>query len=596
MSISGKEDTLCPPAPVAPGRTVPIPLQVALALVLAASSVSVKAQAPTYDLLLRGGHVLDGTGNPAARADVAIRDGRIAAVGRLTDATATRVVDVSRRIIAPGFIDLHSHAEGGLASDDPRRRAAPNLVTQGITSVCVNPDGAGPWPLATQRAKFEAGGVGPNILQFIGHGTIRRLALGTDFKRAATDAELTKLRDLVRLGLREGAWGMSAGLEYVPGIWSTTDELIALVGELASAGGTYIVHHRSESTDPRWYRPSVDPPGQPSLLDAVQETIRIGETTGATVVWSHAKVMGSNYWGTSAAAIRLVAAARARGVDIWVDQYPYNSTGGDGAVVLIPAWAIGDDAFSSARGRAKGPNLEFGYTEALRRTMADPALAAKVHADVLHEVARRGGLENIVVLDYPDRSYVGRSLADLASVQKLSAVELAVALQERGFRDRPGGARLRGFSVWEDDVDAFMRQPWTATSTDAGVVLPEDGADVHARFYGSYPRKLRRYALERRVLSLEDAIRSSTSLPAQILGLRDRGVIRAGLVADVVVFDPAKVQDNATFVDPHQHSTGVELVLVNGVPVVEAGRPTGARPGRVLTRAKSSDQREPARP
>jgi N-acyl-D-amino-acid deacylase len=224
--------------------------------------------------------------------------------------------------------------------------------------------------------------------------------------------------------------------------------------------------------------------------------------------------------------------------------------------------------------------------------MADPALAAKVHADVLHEVARRGGLENIVVLDFPDRSYVGRSLADLASTQNLSAVELAVALQERGFRDRPGGARLRGFSVWEDDVDAFMRQPWTATSTDAGVVLPEDGADVHARFYGSYPRKLRRYALERRVLSLEDAIRSSTSLPAQILGLRDRGVIRAGLAADVVVFDPAKVQDNATFVDPHQHSSGLELVLINGVPVVDAGRPTGARPGRVLSQAKSSDLRE----
>ena len=593
MRISGGEDPRGSPSSTSFDRTVRSPLQVALALVLAASAGSLPAQSPTYDLLLRGGHVLDGTGNPAARADVAVLDGRIAAVGRLPGATATHVVDVSRRIISPGFIDLHSHAEGGLASDDSRRRAAPNLVTQGITSVCVNPDGAGPWPLAAQRAKFEAGGVGPNILQFIGHGTIRRLALGSDFKRAATDAELTKLRDLVRLGLREGAWGMSAGLEYVPGIWSTTDELIALVGELAPVGGTYIVHHRSESTDPRWHRPSVDPAGMPTLLDAVRETIHIGETTGATVVWSHAKVMGAHYWGASTAAIRLIAEARARGNDVWADQYPYNSTGGDGAVVLVPAWAIGDDPFSSARGRAAGPKLEFSYAENLRQAMADPALAEKVRRDVHHEIARRGGPENIVVFDFPDRSYIGRNLAELAKNQKLSPFAMALELQYRGFRDRPGGSRLRGFSVWEDDVDALMRQPWTATSTDAGVVLPEDGPDVHARYYGSYPRKLRHYALDRRVVTLEEAIRSSTSLPAQILGLRDRGLVREGLAADLVVFDPATVRDRATFAEPHQPAEGIELVLVNGQAVVESSRVTGALPGRVLLPPRRSERGRP---
>ena len=403
------------------------------------------ARGQPFDLILRGGRVIDGTGNPAARVDVGIRDGKIAALGGLTAAKAPHVFDVTGKIVCPDFIDLHSHAEGGLGSSDPRRRAAPNLVSQGITSVCVNPDGGGPWPIGAQRRNFEERRVGPNALLMVGHDTVRRLAMQTDFKRAATPAEVTRMRELVRLGLQEGAWGMSGGLEYVPGIWSTTEELVELVREIAAVGGAYIVHQRSESTDPRWYRPSVDPAGMPTLLDAVRETIHIGETTGATVVWSHAKVMGAHYWGASTAAIRLIAEARARGVDVWADQYPYNSTGGDGAVVLVPAWALGDDPFSSARGRAAGPKREFSYAENLRKAMADPAQAEKIRRDLHHEIARRGGPENIVVFDYPDRSYLGRNLAELAKQEKIGPFEMALELQYRGFRDRPGGSRLRVF-------------------------------------------------------------------------------------------------------------------------------------------------------
>jgi N-acyl-D-amino-acid deacylase len=219
-----------------------------------------------------------------------------------------------------------------------------------------------------------------------------------------------------------------------------------------------------------------------------------------------------------------------------------------------------------------------------------------LQADVRHEIARRGGLENIVVLDFPERSYVGRNLAELAAAQRLTDVELALDLQYRGFRDRPGGARLRGFSVWEDDVAAFMRQGWTATSTDAGIALPEDGPDVHARFYGSYPRKLRHYALERGVITVENAIRASTSLPAQILRLRDRGLIRERLAADIVVFDPARVRDKSTFVDPHQFAEGIELVLINGVAVVESSRPTGAKPGQVLPSQFTADAKDSGQP
>ncbi len=456
------------------------------------------APAQSYDLLIRGGRVLDGTGNPAIFADVAIQGGKIAAIGHLKDASATRVVDAKGKYVCPGFIDMHSHADGGLGSADRRRRAAPNLVTQGITTVCVNPDGYSPWPLSAQRATYQKLGIGPNAVLMIGHGTVRRLAMKDDYKRPATAAEIARMRELVRLGMQDKAFGISAGLEYVPGIWSTTPEIVELVREIVPYGGVYTVHQRSESTDPRWYQPSVDKPGPPTMLDAVEETIRIGEETGGTVVWSHAKAMGANYWGSSAAAIRLVARARARGVDVWTDQYPYNSTGGDGSTVLVPSWSIGDDAFSGARGAQKA---KADYAAGLRRTMDDAGTAEKVRGDVAHEIARRGGPENIVVFDHPDRSFIGKSLDALATARGITPVQMALELQYEGYRDRPGGARLRGFSVWENDVDAIMSQSWTATSTDAGIALPEDGPDVHARFYGSYARKLRRYALDRGVIS-----------------------------------------------------------------------------------------------
>lgn len=538
------------------------------------------AHAQPFDVLITGGRVLDGTGNPAFFADVALRDGRIAAIGMLKGSAATRTIDAKGKYICPGFIDMHSHAEGGLLSVDARRRAAPNLVTQGITTVLVNPDGGSPWPIASQRANYERQGIGPNAALMIGHGTVRRRVMKEDYKRPATAAEIAAMRALVKQGMDEKAFGMSAGLEYVPGIWSTTEEIIELVRELAPYGGVYSVHQRSESTDPRWFRPSIDKPGQPSMLDAVEETIRIGQATGATVVWSHAKAMGANYWGSSKAAIRQIDRARSRGIDIWTDQYPYNSTGGDGSTVLVPAWAIGDDAFSGSRGKAR----QGDYASALRRTMEDPAKADKVRTDITHEIARRGGPENIMVFEHPDKTFIGKTLDALATARGVSPIQMALELQYEGFRDRPGGARLRGFSVWEEDAEAIMAQRWTATSTDAGIALPEDGPDTHVRYYGSYPRKLQRYAIEKNVIRIEDAVRSSTSLPAQILRIRDRGLLREGLAADVVVFDPARVRDRSTFAEPHHYADGIDFVWVNGKAVVDAGKLTGALPGKVLSR------------
>jgi N-acyl-D-amino-acid deacylase len=552
--------------------------------VVIAVAVSVHAQAPAaqvFDVLIRNGRVLDGTGNPWVPADIGVRDGRIVAVGRLTGAKATRVIDATGKYIAPGFIDIHSHADdgssprGGFRDPNPQIRSAPNLVSQGITTVVVNQDGRSPWPLAEQRALIEKNKIGPNTMLMVGHGAVRSQVMGRDTRRVATADEVAKMRVLVRQALTEGAVGLSAGLEYEPGRWSVTSEVVELAKELPAFDGVYISHERSEGSDPLWYVPSQDGPGPPTLLDAVRETIEIGEQSGARVVASHIKAKGANYWGSSTAAISLIERARERGVDVWADQYPYPTSGTDGSTVLIPAWATrATDAAQPAGGRA----------EALRKTLADPALSKTVRSDIAHEIARRGGANNVVIFDYTDKSLYGKTLAEIAKLWKVDPVEAAIQIQMEGLPNRAGGARMRGFSMAESDMEAFAKQPWVATSTDAGIALPNDGPSTHARFYGSFPRKIRHYALDRGAISLEAAIRSSTSLPAQIMGLRDRGQIREGMAADLVIFDLATIRDKATFFEPHQYSEGIDYVFVNGVAVVDATKLTGALPGKVITR------------
>lgn len=558
------------------------------------------AQPAPFDLLITGGRIIDGTGNPWFYADVGIRDGRIVSVGDLEGARAARTIDARGKIVAPGFIDIHSHAddgssaEGGFRDPDARRRAAPNLVTQGVTTVVVNQDGRSPLPIRDQRASLEKNGIGPNAMLMVGHGSVRREVMGTDVRRAATPDEVRRMRALVRQAMQEGAVGLSAGLEYVPGRWSTTDEVVALAEEVAPFHGVYISHERSEGRDPMWYWPSQDAPGPPTLLDAVSETIEIGERTGITVVASHLKAKGASYWGSSHAAIQLIERARARGVDVWADQYTYNTSGTDGNTVLIPGWV-----FAAARERSPASGGGSGgarpdYRAALRAVLTDSAKAAALRRDIAHEITRRGGPGNVVVFDYPDSSIVGKSVADIAAARKLSPVETAIALQLEGRADRAGGGRMRGFSMNEMDMEAIAARPWVATASDAGIALPEDGPAVHARYYGTFPRKIRHYAIERGVLSVEDAVRSMTSLPAQIMRLRDRGLLREGFAADVVVFDLDRIRDVATFFQPHQYAQGIDLVLVNGVPVVDGGRPTGRLPGRVLVAPRMSATTTPA--
>jgi N-acyl-D-amino-acid deacylase len=556
---------------------------VALLTFTLATSLAAQPASERYDVLIRGGRVLDGTGNPWFPADIAIRGDRIVAVGALPDAQAARTIDATGKYVVPGFIDIHSHADdgsrptGGLRDADPARRAAPNLVSQGITTVVVNQDGRSPWPIAEQKTLLEKQGIGVNAMLLVGHGTVRRMAMGDDVRRPARPEEIANMRALVKQALEEGAVGISAGLEYEPGRWSTTEEIVEVARELPAFNGIYISHQRSEGTDPLWYVPSQDGPTAPTLLDAVRETIEIGEKTGARVVASHLKAKGEHYWGSSAAAVALIQRARDRGVDVWADQYPYPTSGTDGSTVLIPAWATRPPG--EKPGQPSTPPAAM-----LKRVLGDPSSAKLVRSDIAHEIRRRGGAGNIVVYDFTDKSLYGKTLAEIARLWKLDPVETAIKIQLEGLSDRRGGARMRGFSMAELDMEHIAKQPWVATSTDGGIALPSDGPTTHARFYGSFTRKIRHYALDRGVISLEHAVRAGTSLPARIMRLKDRGEIREGFAADVVVFDLDRIRDKATFFEPHQHSEGIEHVLVNGVVVVDGGKPTGALAGKVLGR------------
>jgi len=549
-----------------------------VALLLFTTPSQAQKLAPPYDIILKGGEVYDGTGSGPVKTDVAIRDGFIAEIGDLSDETAENIIDISAMTLTPGFIDLHSHADsadepGGLRSRNAHRRAAPNLVTQGITTVVVNQDGRSPIDIGRQYEYIQSQGIGLNAVLMVGHNTIRRAAMqGADsYRRPVTPEELDRMKELLTDGLKAGAYGMTAGLEYEPGIWSTTNELTELVQEIAPYNGVYIVHERSSGLDPMWVLPSQDSPIQPTMLESIEETIQISEATGVTAIATHIKARGKLYWGKSKPIIEAIQKARDRGVKMYADQYPYTTSGSDGTIVLIPYWVMD---------RFKGDSTD--YRGGLIAALQNAQWAADLYEDVEHMINRRGGADRIIVINHPNRSFIGKSLADLAKQREIPAVHMAYLLQIEGYRSRYGGAILRGFSLNRDDVDAFAKQPWVATASDAGITLREDGL-VHARYYGTYPRKIKDMVIDRKIVSMEQAIHSMTGLPAKILGFTNRGLIKEGYVADLTVLKLDEIRDRSTFFQPHQYADGVPHVLVNGTFVVEDYVLTFDLPGQIIT-------------
>ena len=495
-----------------------------------------------FDLLIRGGQVLDGSGGPAVRADVGVTGDRIRAVGDLAGASASTVIDAAGLVVTPGFIDVHSHAGPGLATSGLREGRP--VLAQGITTVLVNPDGSGPVDLAAQRAAFEAAGIGLNVGLMVPHGSVRNAVLGMS-DRDPSPADQARMNALVREGMRAGAFGLSSGLYYAPGSYSKTAEVVAMAREVAPFTGSYSSHIRDEAD----YGVGV--------VAAVDEVIAIAEQAGITGVVTHMKALGPSSWGLSKTMVAHIEAARARGVSVWADQYPYEASGTGIVGALMPRWA------------------QVGGRDVMVRRITGE-LRGKVRDEVKANLARRGGADTFLVSEYePDTSIEGRRLSDLAKAAGLAPEEYALTLLEKG------DAGLVSFNMAEDDIALIMRQPWTMTCTDGGLQPATDGKP-HPRSYGAFPRKLERYVRERGVVTLPFAIRSMTALAAEVFGIRDRGVVRAGAYADLLVFDPARVRERSTYEDPHQLADGLDTIVVNGRLARDRGRFTGGLAGRVL--------------
>lgn len=570
----------------------------AVALLTALPAAPIAAQ--SYDLLVLGGRVLDGTGNPAVVADVGVRGGRIAAVGDLRGATADRVVDADGLHVAPGFIDMHSHADGALYDGRPRQRQARNLVAQGVTTIVVGPDGRNPtWPISEEVAGYRRGGTAVNVVPMVGHGTVRGMVMGDDYERPATEEEVSRMQALVRQGMEEGAWGLGAGPEYRPGRFSTTEELIALADIVADYDGFYYSHQRSQSPLPLWLTPSIvdeyaPPPTWPqgwrlTATDGMAETIRIGRETGIRVVGTHIKAKGPTTWGQSAVDVMAIDRARADGVEVYLDQYPYETFGG-GSVEVIPRWyyaPAGTDRSGGLDAPMWSRRELMAEREAnLRAHLDHPVYREELITDVEYILDLQGGADrHLIVISPYDESLVGRTLAEVAEGNGLTPVEQVIRFAvEMGTDDLRSGVRFRGLAGSAEDVERYMRQEYTATSTDGGVV-EDPGAGRHPRYFGTYPHKIATYVRDKGVITLPFFVRSSTGLPAQIVGLEDRGYIRPGQAADLVVFDFDRVQDHATILNPGGHNEGIEFVFVNGTAVVDSGTLTGALPGEVLLRS-----------
>jgi len=527
----------------------PARLAVLLFLVaVAACSPAAQPDPGPFDLVIRGAQVLDGTGEPAFRADLGITGDRIVRVSAagIAEGAGAREVDARGRVVAPGFIDLHAHLDPLL-----RLPGAESHVRQGVTTALGGPDGTAPLPLAPYLDSAEVLGVGMNVAFLAGHNSIRREVVGLD-DRAPTPDELDRMKSLVAQAMEDGAFGLSTGLRYIPGAFSDIDEVVALSEVAAGAGGIYTSHLRDEGR---------------GLMEGVGEALEIGRRAGIPVVLTHHKVVGYPMWGASERTLAMVDSARAAGTDVMLDQYPYTATY-TGITILIPEWAMG------------GGNSGF-----LAR-MNDPALADSILAGIRDNLVNdRGGndLDRVQLARVTwDRSLEGGSLGDWADREGLprtmeTGAELVVEAVRRG------GVSAIYHALHEDDVERIMQHPMTAIASDGRLVVPGDG-HPHPRWYGTFPRVLGEYVRERGVISLPEAVRKMTSLPADRLGLDDRGRIAEGKKADLVIFDPATVIDRSTFQEPHQYPDGIPWVVVNGVITVEDGAYLDVRPGRVLRR------------
>lgn len=558
-----------------------------LALCMVASAPVVPravAAQERYDVIIRGGRVLDGSGNPFFYADVGIRGDGIAAVGDLRDAMAARVIDARGKYVTPGFVALHEHIEPAILRGFG---TLPNFTTQGFTTAVINADGrTGVWPIAQQRQDLERAGTALNLVPMVGHGTVRTMAMGNDVERPATAAEIARMKDLVRQGMEDGAFGLSTGLEYVPMRYSTEEEVLELAKAVAPYGGHYQAHLRSQGQHPKWQLPSYD--SKPvTNIDAVMETINVARLAGIPAMMDHLHPKGPREWGSGKIITQLVDRAWRDGHQVYINMHSYEAY--DENIVLVPRWAlIAKPVKNLGQFDSNVPGADYTNMRAtLQRRLAHPDTGRIIRTDIAYEIDRGGGPDGLLIMDYPDKSLVGKTLGQVAKLRNEDPVDTAIWMQMNGF-DRPGGVQWRAFAVSLLDLEEFMRQDYTGVCTDRGGDSPSlrEERFVHPGTFGTSTRLIRTFALDRRVITLPHAVRSLTGLPAQILGFTDRGRIAEGMRADLVVFDPETIRDKGTYFEPFQYSEGISYVLVNGTFVVDGGKATAAKPGRVLSRQR----------
>jgi N-acyl-D-aspartate/D-glutamate deacylase len=529
---------------------------------------------PAFDLVISDGHIMDGTGSPWYSGDLGIRAGKIAAIGNLSQAARKRTIDAGGKVVAPGFIDMLGQSEMTILVD-PR---LPSKIFQGITSE-ITGEGNSIAPLndaiiqsdrksyeyyhltpdwKTFRQYFgrlEKQGIGINLGSYVGATQVRRMVLG-DEDRQPTPQQLEQMKTLVREAMKDGAVGVSTSLEYAPAPYAKTAELIALAGEAGKFGGIYATHMRNESD---------------SVLEAIDEALRIGREGHIPVEIWHIKVAGKSNWGRMPEVVAKINAARAAGADVSADTYAYTAWYNDFSA-FIPPWA------------------HDGGTQKLVERLKDPATRARIRKDMLtpsrdwdNEWQEIPGPEAIMIGAVQNPALLSMQGKRLSEVAKLWNKDPIDALFDFLIQDPNTGVAVFGMS--QPDVTLALQQPWVSIDNDSEGTSPEGllgHAHPHPRAYGTFPRILSKYVREDKALSLENAIRKFTALPAQRMRLADRGVLKTGMWADVLVFDPATVRDRATFDNPNQLSDGMEFVLVNGVPVIDQGKMTGALPGKVL--------------
>ena len=557
--------------------TRPMLRQILLAILILASCSSLWSAAPfqPFDLIITNGHIIDGTGSPWYSGDLGIRDGKIAAIGGLADAPRTRTIDAHSKVIAPGFIDMLGQSELTILVD-PR---LPSKIYQGITTEITGEGGsAAPLNDAIIRAdhatydhyritpdwrtfreyfaRLEKQGMGINLASYVGATQVRRMVLGDDDKQP-TPEQLDQMKALVRQAMRDGAVGVSTALQYAPAPYAKTEELIALASEASKSGGIYATHMRDEGD---------------RIIPAIGEALRIGREANIPVEIWHIKVSGKQNWGRMPEVVAKINAARVEGMDVTADTYAYTAWFNTMSA-FIPPWAHdGGDA-------------------KLIQRLKDPAIRQRIRKDLLtpstdwqNEWQAIPGAESVLICVVQNPKLLplqGKTLSEVARIWNKDPMDTLfdLLIEDNAF------TQVAVFGMSEPDVALALQQPWVSIDNDSEGTSP-DGVlgqeHPHPRAYGTFPRILRKYVREEKKLTLEDAVRKFSALPAQRMRLTDRGVLKAGMWADIVVFDPATVRDVATFDNPNQLSQGMEYVLVNGVPVLDQGKMTAAKPGKVL--------------